>query len=47
VKEKALRIVRGEEKMDSILSCYHPVHGKINGEALHIIQRVPNVVYPF
>lgn len=47
LREKALRIAAGEEKMSSILSCYYPVHGKINGEAQRIQHRSSNVVYPF
>jgi uncharacterized protein len=47
VWEKALRIAGGKEKMDSILSCYYPPHGKINGEARMIEHRSVAVVYPF
>lgn len=46
-REKAKRIAFGEEKMNSILSCYYPVHGKINGEAQFIRTRSPKVSYPF
>jgi uncharacterized protein len=46
-REKAIRIASGEEKMNSILSCYYPVHGKINGEAQLIKKRSPKVAYPF
>src|SRR5688572_10410544 len=46
-REKAIRIASGEEKMNSILSCYYPVHGKINAEAQLIKQRSPKVAYPF
>lgn len=47
VREKAFQIAAGKENMNSILSCYYPVHGKINGEAQHIRHRMANVVYPF
>jgi uncharacterized protein len=47
VWEKASRISDGEEKMASILSCYYPLHGKINGEARMIQDRSLQVVYPF
>jgi uncharacterized protein len=47
LREQAIRIASGREKMNSILSCYYPVHGKINGEAQLIITRSPKVAYPF
>jgi uncharacterized protein len=47
VWERASRISNGEEKMASILNCYYPVHGKINGEARMIQDRSLQVVYPF
>jgi uncharacterized protein len=47
VREKAVRIALGEEKMNSILSCYCPVHGKLNGEAQLINTRSPKITYPF
>jgi len=47
VLEKAMRVSRGEERMDSILNCYYPLHGKINGEAQQIGARSPKVAYPF
>jgi hypothetical protein len=47
IREKASRIARGQEKMNSILSCYCPVHGRINGEAQFITSRSPKVAYPF
>jgi hypothetical protein len=46
-KEKAQLIASGNEKMDSILNCYCPEHGKINGEAKLINMRSSKVVYPF
>jgi hypothetical protein len=46
-REKAIRIASGREKMNSILSCYYPLHGRINGEAQSITTRSPSVVYPF
>ena len=47
IREKASRIAAGKEKMNSILSCYYPVHGKINGEAQLIKIHSPKVTYPF
>jgi uncharacterized protein len=47
IRERASRIAAGREKMNSILSCYYPVHGKINGEAQFIKTRSPKVSYPF
>ncbi len=47
IREKAIRIASGREKMNSILSCYYPLHGRINGEAQLITTRSPKVVYPF
>jgi hypothetical protein len=47
VREKALRVARGEEKMNSILSCYYPIHGRLNGEAQLIKNRSAKVTYPF
>lgn len=47
LKEKALRIAAGEEKMNSILSCYYPSNSKMNGEAQHIKERIATVIYPF
>ena len=47
VLDKAMRVARGEERMDSILNCYYPLHGKINGEAQLISTRSPKVSYPF
>jgi hypothetical protein len=47
VQEKAKRIAAGQEKMNSILTCYYPVHGKINGEARFVKIRSPRVTYPF
>jgi hypothetical protein len=47
VREEALRIAAGDKKMKSILSCYCPVHGKLNGEARQINTRSPQIVYPF
>ena len=47
VREKAISIATGEEKMNSILSCYCPVHGSLNGEAQRISIRSPKVIYPF
>lgn len=47
VREKAIRIATGEEKMHSILSCYCPVHGRLNGEAQFVNVRSPKVSYPF
>lgn len=47
IKEKAIHIALGHEKMNSILSCYFPIHGRINGEAQRIKNRSPKVVYPF
>ena len=47
ILEKAGRIAAGREKMNSILSCYYPVHGKINGEVQLIKTRSPKVSYPF
>ena len=44
---KARRVASGEVRMDSILNCYCPQHGKINGEAQHIKVRSPKIVYPF
>jgi hypothetical protein len=46
-REKASSIAQGNEKMNSILSCYYPVHGRINGEAQFITSRSPNIAYPF
>jgi hypothetical protein len=46
-KNKAQLIAKGNEKMDSILNCYCPEHGKINGEAKLIKERSSKVVYPF
>lgn len=47
IREKAIRISTGEEKMNSILSCYCPVHGSLNGEAQLVSMRSPRVTYPF
>ncbi len=47
VLEKASRVSREEERMDSILNCYYPLHGRINGEAQQIKTRSPKVVYPY
>jgi uncharacterized protein len=47
VLEKATRVSNGEEPMDSILNCYYPLHGRLNGEAQHIQSRSPKVIYPF
>lgn len=47
VLEKATRVAHGEERMDSILNCYYPLHGKINGEAQQIKARSSKVAYPF
>ena len=47
VRQKASDIATGREKMNSILSCYFPRHGKINGEAQLIKTRSPKVAYPF
>lgn len=47
ILEKAGRVSSGEEKMDSILNCYYPTRGRINGEAQHILVRSPKVSYPF
>jgi hypothetical protein len=47
VKNKATLVAHGNEKMDSILNCYCPTHGKINGEAKHINVRSSKVLYPF
>lgn len=47
IREKAIHIASGREKMNSILSCYFPLHGRINGEAQLITTRSPKVVYPF
>ncbi|MBL0740279.1 SET domain-containing protein [Chryseolinea lacunae] len=44
---KARRVSAGEEQMDSILNCYCPKHGKINGEAQQVKVRSPKVAYPF
>lgn len=47
VWQKAMRIAAGHEKMDSILNCYYPIHGRLNGEAQMIKTRSTHVVYPF
>ena len=47
LKDKALRIAAGEEKMNSILTCYYPSNSKMNGEAQHIKERIATVIYPF
>ena len=47
VREKAIRIAMEEEKMISILSCYYPIHGSLNGEAQRINKRSSKVIYPF
>ena len=47
IQGKAIRIATGEEKMNSILSCYCPKHGSVNGEAEKINIRSPKVTYPF
>ncbi|AYB29491.1 SET domain-containing protein [Chryseolinea soli] len=44
---KAKRVSAGEEQMDSILNCYCPQHGRINGEAQQIKVRSPKIAYPF
>lgn len=46
-KEKAKLVAKGDVKMDSILNCYCPAHGKINGEAKRITFHSPKVAYPF
>lgn len=47
LREKALQIAAGKENMSSILTCYYPVYGKVNGVAQLIQRRMTNVVYPF
>lgn len=47
VREKAINIAKGNEMMNSILSCYCPVHGRLNGEAQMINIRSTKVTYPF
>ncbi|MBA4055568.1 MAG: SET domain-containing protein-lysine N-methyltransferase [Marivirga sp.] len=47
VLEKARRVSSGEERMDSILNCYYPLRGSMNGEAQHIRSRSPKIAYPF
>lgn len=46
-QELAVRIASGKAKMNSILNCYCPVHGKLNGEARSVTVRSPKVAYPF
>ncbi len=47
--QKATRIAKEEELLDSILHCYYPAHnnGKLNGEARSIHYRSPKIIYPF
>jgi len=47
IREQAIHIATGKEKMNSILSCYYPIHGRINGEAGLIEKRSPSITYPF
>lgn len=46
-QEKTIRVATGKEKMDSILNCYYPIHGKLNGESQLVSIRSPKVDYPF
>lgn len=46
--DKVKRIVKRDEKLDSILHCYYPQHnGVINGELQAIQFRSPHIVYPY